>query len=553
MDGPHINYMNYNKTENIIYEENQKEKTQHQNDEGSKNKIVKEYITWKEKRPTPKKIKNNISNINKEDLRMDMKVKNFKKESLEKIEPIGYIEFAKTKSYKNIFCKQSYNDINYNDNKKKGISKYALFEDSLKKRNQSLLLEENNNENIEHYDIMSSNDTILSSDTSLENMYEMNYNHFPYNKNSVENLDSSPSNSRKKFISKNGTKIKKTDNRRNVRSLTSSRNVRGLTSSRSNSFGCCNKFLLNNVLKSEEKSNSDSTYQKVKLLSGKKMKNRNNYYSDKDHKKCKRIPFVCKFVNCNIKNEKIQINSNTNIIDFNPLTYIANKYMENNYGNIVRNYEDHPKNYTPYSYNMSSKFIYDNKNKNSEQANKKPYLLNTFPTKSEKFYSMQNNMMMEYSNNLKERNAMNRLNVKKEKDMKKKINIIPTRTNDYINDMSNSNITTFIKYGPTKYITNPYLYKDTELSNEICDIKNNFQLKKEYKNYLNNLICYIPKHNKNIFYKKKKNFKKNKVYKKNIFEDIFKKIKLLSYAIFFCFFISSKNRSIKEQKKKQPL
>ncbi|CAD2087935.1 conserved Plasmodium protein, unknown function [Plasmodium vinckei lentum] len=554
MDGFHINYMNYNKTDNIIYEENKKEKTQHQNGEGNKNKIVKEYITWKEKRLTPKKIKNNIPNINKEDLRMDMKVNNFKKESLEKIEPIGYIEFAKKKSDKNIFCKQSYNDINYNGNKKKGINKYVLFEDSLKKkirqkkRNQSLLLEDNNNENIEHYDIMSSSDTILSSDSSLENMYEMNYNHFSYNKNSVENLGNSPSNSRIKFISKDGSqkaiKIKKNN---------TSRNIRGLTSFRSNSFGCCNKFLLNRVLKSEEKDNSDSTYQKVKLLSDKKMKNRNNCYSDKDHKKYKRTPFVCKFVNCNIKNEEIQINSNTNIIDFNPLTYIANKYMDNSYGYVIRNYEDHQKNYTPYSYNMSKEFNYDSKNKISEQANTKSYLLNTFPTKNEKFYCMQNNMMMEYSNNLKERNVMNRLNIKEEKDMKKKKNIIPTRTNDYINDISNSNITTFIKYGPTRYITNPDLYEDTELSNETCDIKNNFQLKKEYKNYLNNLICYIPKHNKNIFYKKKKNFKKNKVYKKNIFEDIFKKIKLLSYAIFFCFFISSKNRSIKEQKKKQPL
>ncbi|VEV55469.1 conserved Plasmodium protein, unknown function [Plasmodium vinckei vinckei] len=535
MDGTHINYMNYDKTKNIIYEENQKEKTQHQNGEGNKNKTAKEYIIWKEKRSTPKKIKNNIPNINKEDLRMDMKVTNFKKESLEKIEPIGYIELAKKKSEKisekksnkKIFPNQSYNDINYND----------------KKRKQSLLLEENENENIEHYDIMSSSDTILSSDSSLENMYEKNYNHFMHNKNSVDNLDNSPSNSRNKFPSKNGTKKAIKINKSN-----NGQNIRNFTSIRSKSCGCCNKFLLS----SEEKNNSDSTCQKVRFLAGKKMKNRNNCYPDKDHKKCKQIPFVCKFVNCNIKNEEIQINSNTNIIDFNPLTYIANQYMENSYDYVVRNYEGHQKNYTPYSYNMSSELIYDSKNKIYKQANTNSYLLNRFPTKNEKFDCIKNNRMMEYSNNLKNRNIMNRLNIKEKKDMKKKINMIPTRTNDYINNISNSNITTFIKYGPKKYITNLDLYKDTELNNERHDIKNNFQLKNEYKNYLNNLICYIPKHNKNIFYKKK-NFKKNKVYKKSLFEDIFKKIKLLSYAIFFCFFISSKNRSIKEQKKKQPL
>ncbi|SCM19723.1 conserved Plasmodium protein, unknown function [Plasmodium chabaudi chabaudi] len=534
MDGIHINYMNYDKAENIIYEENKKEKIQHQNGEGNKNKTVKEYIIGEGKRTTPKKIKNNIPNINKDDLRMDIQVKNFKKESLEKVEPIGYIELVKNKNDENIFCKQSYNNINYND-KQESINKHVLSEDSLKKiNNPPILLEKNNNENIEHYDIMSSSDTILSSDSSLENMYEMNYNNFIYNKNRLENWDNSPSNSRKKIRSKNGFKnaieIKKNDDGRNMRSF---------TSRRSSSFGCCNKFFLNSVLKGERKNNSDSTHQKVKSLAGQKMKNRNICHTDKDYKKCKLNPFACKFVNCNIKNDEIQVTPSTNIINFNPLTYIANRYMENNYGYIVRNYEGHQKNYTPCSYNMSSEFIYDTKNKIFEKANTKSYYV-------------KNNMMVKHSNHLKERNIMNGLNIKVEKDMKKKINSIPNNTNSYINSNNNSNIINFIKYCPKKYITNPGLYKETELSNERRDIKNNFQLKKEYKNYLNNLVCYIPKHNKNIFYKKKKNFKKNKVYKKNIFEDIFKKIKLLSYAIFFCFFISSKNRSIKEQKKKEP-
>ncbi|CXI17185.1 conserved Plasmodium protein, unknown function [Plasmodium berghei] len=551
MDGIHINYMKCDKTGNINYEENKKDEIQHQNDRKNENKIIKEYVIWEEKKLAPPKIKNNTHDINKKYLRMNMQVK---KESLEKIEPIGYIELVKKKNDENIFCKQPYNDINYNENKKKGINKYVLFENFKEKKNRQgkrnrspILLEKNHNENIEHYDIMSNSDTILSSDSSLENMYEMSYNYFTYNKNNVENL---ALNSRGKFISKILSK-----KRNEIKKNNSDKKKKCFMNNRSNSFEGCNKFLLNNVLKNEEKNSSDSTYKKIKLLTGNKMKNCNIFNVDKNLKKCKLAPFVCKLINCNIQNEEIQITPNTNIIDFNPLTYISNQYMENSYRYIVGNDENNQKNYTPCSYNMCNEFIYNIKNKISGQTNTEPYLYDAVPTKDEEFYFIKNNMMMKYSNNLKEENVMNRLNIKEKKDMKKKKKYIPSYTNSYINNGNNSNIITFIKYDPKKYInkkyiTKPYLYKDIKLSNETSDIKNNFQLKKEYKNYLNNLICYTPKHNKNVFYKKKKNFKKNKIYKKNVFENIFRKIKLLSYAIFFCFFISSKNRSIKEQKKK---
>ncbi|EAA19349.1 hypothetical protein [Plasmodium yoelii yoelii] len=300
----------------------------------------------------------------------------------------------------------------------------------------------------------------------------------------------------------------------------------------------------------EETNGSDSTCKKVKLLTGNKMKNCNIFNVDKDLKKCKLGPIVCKLINCDIKNEEIQINPNKNIIDFNPLKYISNQYMENSYKYIVRNDENYQKNYIPCCYNMCNEFIYKIKNKISGKSNRESYLYNIVPTKDEEIYLIKNNMIMKYNNNLKEENVMNRLNIKEKKDMNKKKNIIPSNTNSYINNSNNSNVITFIKYDPKKYTTKPYLYKDIKLNSETNGIKNNFQLKKECKNYLNNLICYTPKHNKNIFYKKKKNFKKNKTYKKNIFENILKKVKLLSYAIFFCFFISSKNRSIKEQKKK---
>ncbi|CRH00682.1 hypothetical protein PRELSG_1102900 [Plasmodium relictum] len=409
------------------------------------------------------------------------------------IENIG--NETQKKNYKQLIKKIE--DINESDSKKNYIKNYTIYGDKLKSEKliseklyenidqikcgliseKSIKYLENlkenkfnnqNYNNIEHYNIMSSTDPSLSSNNSITKMYETNYDYFTKIKDIKNELSCVP-NSEINLITNYNT------NKNNV----SLKHI----------------YLSNRNIKITGKSNENISVNLKKMNEKKILKDNENLHKYKDSSSYKsRYTYL--------NQTKGKIPTKKNEINFNPHTC--------NNRNIQINYDP-----TNKLFNKNITFFKNFSKMNNEETHKIKY-------------------MSKYKNYLKNSYNINNPYVK-EKCMKKRNNCIFFRRYNSKN----------FKY--TKSYYSPFIVQNLKKNQNIFNDIINYPYNKntKYKNLSNNFTDYRPRKSKGSH--KKITCKNKYIYAKNLFSKLMKKLRLLGYALFFCFFISNKTKTMKEK------
>ncbi|CRG95903.1 hypothetical protein PGAL8A_00311600 [Plasmodium gallinaceum] len=374
----------------------------------------------------------------------------------------NYIIYGDGLKGKNFNSKKLYKDLD--KIKSDFINRKSSSEENLKDSKNNI----QNYNNIEHYNIMSSTDPSLSSNNSITEMYETNYNYFTNFKGEMSELP----------ISSYNLKIKSIPNH----------NI--------------NKY--NNLLK-------------------------NIYLNNKD-----------------IKTKKLYENISVNLKKKN-----ENK-IKKEYSNLQK-YKD--------TLLYKSRYIYlkQIKSKNSLKKNGTNFNLNThnnrnIQIKYEPINKLinKNILFLGSFNKMKNRTPHKIKYISKYKNHFKKVHHInesylngkfkKKRNNCIFLDQHNSkNIKSIKNY----YI--PFILQNIRKNQSILNDIINYSYIKNMKdeNLLNNSIDYRPKKSKGIY--RRITCKNKCVYTKNAFTNLMEKLKLLGYALFFCFFFTNKTKSTKDK------
>ncbi|SBT72029.1 conserved Plasmodium protein, unknown function [Plasmodium malariae] len=372
---------------------------------------------------------------------------------------------------------------------------------SLKKQNinGSELVERYNH--IEHYNIMSSTETVVSSNETIEDMYETNYYYFTQSN-----------------ATRNGTSIVSSDSQKIFDSnLIIHKNDINLN---------CKDIKI--ISKSHEKN---------VLLNSKQGAQQNKLNDDVSRCKCKCNTLMFMSNNAYTKDSKNMVPKHKNVMNFNPLVYITNS--KTHHPNITNNCNDAFCSYnnTSHSYDNISNDYNTGLHYNPICVSPNRYIncLNIVnKTKSELYYIKK--YTPEYGHYGRTAYLTNKLYLKgKFKKKSHNNNFFPFKRYNQIN------------YKNRKFSPNSFLFKKLRHHNKIDHIDSYTKIEnRKYRNFLNNLIMFRPR--KNRTYERKNSICKSKSSrKKSLFINLLKKLKLVGYALFFCFFMSNQNKSTKEK------
>ncbi|VWU48764.1 conserved protein, unknown function [Hepatocystis sp. ex Piliocolobus tephrosceles] len=390
---------------------------------------------------------------------------------------------------------RKYNNRKYNNRKYNAYANYSDYE---------------NSDKIEHYNIMSSTENVMSSSNSITEMYESNYNLFVVNNsdnmseistpsfNSQENLPLSYcSNKQKKMLVKNNKKIK-------------------------NCVRHCENELLNPITKNKKSNILDNC---ISLKESKKKESFFPYYINynnfekRENKKC----------------------TEKKIMNFNPLTYITNTNNNPNMNNFYYDYYDNLKKYNNFFYNYN----YCN-NCNAElQNNSFTTSHNTYARQLKEYNKMENEL-----HDLKSHYSLECEKLFKKTFLTKQSCNLKTNVKKQFNNNYNFPVFTKCKSkkheGSKKMNTNFFILKRKK-NNMLYDIDNFYKFKNvKFDKCLNNNVQYKPY--KNVMYCKKINSTSKGKYlvKKGKFMRLVKNLKLLGYVLLLGFFFSKTDKTLKE-------
>ncbi|SBS87097.1 conserved Plasmodium protein, unknown function [Plasmodium ovale] len=357
-----------------------------------------------------------------------------------------------------------------------------------------------NHNHVEHYYIMSSTDPVLSSNDSVEDMYEKNYTYFTKNEAILSKMPVVSSESKKCFSSAENI------NKNNI-------------------------LLQSKCLKREQIEVTTKCYEN-KMVNSKRRCDKNALIGDSHKRKRKRDAFLCMSNGVNWKNAERHTDEKKNVINFNPLVYIArsNDYHDVGYNRngAVANYnksDSHNCRNAPNDRNGES--LYDPFGslpwKNTNLLEK--------ATKEKRDLCHVDKYSQEYENYLRHIFLMGKpyLNEKFKKTVK----------NNYLS----------FRRRKAKNCKNGYIYPDSFYFKHVAHRDAIYDMHCYTKvknvrcgNYTNNIVRHSPQKS-GVHYRRKNSTRKNKhICEKNIFEKVLKNLKLLGYALFFCFFISSQKK-----------
>ncbi|GAW82837.1 hypothetical protein PGO_131090 [Plasmodium gonderi] len=441
-----------------------------------------------------------------------------------------YTELVKNVPVQKELRSEKYNIYNDYPNCEKKYKKQKKIYQKVNEADTQLAAEPNVNEKkswerqsnwIEHYNLMSGTDTGLSSNGSIADMYETNYDYFSKRKCSMSeiSLESSHSRQKLKLDSIRNNQNDDFEKDKKVYMLPKVYGIRPFNVER---------FRNGNILTNHPNSNKNKKLQ-MKYMS-------NGVYQEGSNSN---IPITNSVMNFN---PLVCVNSrNSYYTSFNRYNCNENQHSynrSNNSGNYSFHY-DHP----PCEFHDKCFHTADKVNKNSH------YLYST------------NKSILKYQNYLKDVCLSNKHYMEEELRKKCCHYFLPLRRPYYQENYQSGNDDP--RFIARKRVTHrrgthnsdvnsydDYIAHSKSVSNGDSPEQDNIRTHQngvKYKTCSYNLKKRRSKGNE--YYRRKNTLNNGTLYlsKKKKFSQLLKNLKLLGYALFFCFFISNQNKSTKEK------